>query len=393
MNKLAAQGFDISVHDANCPCREHRDQTRGRRTRRDAAQSSGVQVLIDLNLVLSEVDFSSDLDARARKFRESLASELDKLSEKTAGEMLSDAEDRWPEVSQHARDDMLSFRKGLHSTWKEPIEKFRMLRAICFELGCDFARDLNEKPPKGKDSLREALVVSHVRSCQIAGEILYLIEGGFADGAMARCRSLHEIAVIVMFLSMCGEEVARRYLAHRIVDLNKDAIKYYDLMQASGNADIGERDDDSRIIGYRRAMEEFGNDFRNPYGWAADYLEKRNPSFYDIEEVVLDDRARYFYRVASQSIHSGSRSLYSRPGIPLDRPVLLAGPSYLGFGDPGRWAAVSLAMTTVNVLALRDASNAQRQFEYSTAFRYVMACHDATVDCFQSTQDRIADND
>ena len=99
---------------------------------------------------------------------------------------------------------------------------------------------------------------------------------------------------------MCGEDVARRYLAHRIVDLYKDAINFYDLMQDSGNTDVGERDDDPRITEYRRAIEEFGKEFEKPYGWAADYFGKRSPTFYDIEKLVLDDNARYFYRVASQ---------------------------------------------------------------------------------------------
>ena len=188
MDNLAKQGVAISVDNANSIAENiviKRDDGEP-----VGFQRSGVQVLIDLKLVLSEADFSSELAARALEFRKSLPSELDKLSVKTAGDMLSDAENRWPEVSQRVRDEMLSFRTDLYCTWNNPIEKFRMLRAICFDLGCDFARDLNENPPKCKDSLREALVVSHVRACQIAEEIIYLIEGGFADGAMARLQGL-----------------------------------------------------------------------------------------------------------------------------------------------------------------------------------------------------------
>ena len=80
---------------------------------------------------------------------------------------------------------MLDFRQEIYQKWEDPIEKFRMLRSICFELGCDFARDLNKKPPNDKDSLREVLIVSQMRSWQTADEFLYLIEGGFADAAMA----------------------------------------------------------------------------------------------------------------------------------------------------------------------------------------------------------------
>ena len=389
-DKLAGQGIAISIDNANFIAenivikREDGEPVGFRR--------SGVKALVDLKLVLSAADFSRELDARARELLKSLPDKLEELSAKTAADMVRNAENQWPEVSRSIRGEMIDFRNELYRKWKDPIEKLRLLRTVCFELGSEFARDLNENPPEDKDSLREALVVSHVRACQIAEEILFLIEGGFADGAMARCRSLHEIAVIVMFLSMHGEEVARRYLAHKTVDFNEDAVAYHNFMQESGGASVDDRDSDVRIAEYRKAIEEFGKEFKNPYGWAADCLNNQRPSFRDIEKLVFDENARHLYRMANQSIHVSARNLYSRPGLPKDGPVLLAGPSYLGLAEPGMWVAVSLAMVTVNLFALREANDAQAQFEYSTAFRYVMKCHDVTVESFQAVQSRIDEN-
>ena len=166
--------------------------------------------LLNSSLFCPKMTSRTHWDARARLFAESLQTELDNLSAKTARLILCESESKWPEVSRSLRNDNIDFQKNLYRKWKGPIEKLRMLRTICFELGSDFAGDLDEKPPKGKESLYAVLISSHMRACQIADEVLCLIEGGFADGAMARSRSLHEVAVISAFVLGHGEDVARR---------------------------------------------------------------------------------------------------------------------------------------------------------------------------------------
>ena len=380
VDKLAEQGVAISIANANSFAKnmvvrdEHNEPV--------AFRKAMVQTLIELKLALSEDDFSNTLVVRARLFSESLQNELQHLSAKAARNMLRDDEDKWPEVSRILRNDQITFRKNLYRKWKGPIEKFRMLRTICLELGTEFSRDLGERPPKGKDSLFAVLISSHIRACQIADEILCLIEGGFADGAMARSRSLHEISVISAFVFLRGEDVARRYFAHKIVDLKKDADRYWNHMQHSAD-DRDSKVQYDKICGqYEKAIREFGKDFKSPYGWAADCLGKRNPRFSDIEKDLFGDNARYLYRMASESIHIGSRNLYSRPGLPVGEPLLLEGPSDIGFGDPGRWAATSLVIATVSLCALRDASQIQTGFEFTTALKVLMASLDGVSKAF-----------
>ena len=230
------------------------------------SNKSGVQISINLDGVLRGQGTPDELDAVAAAFEKSIHGKLDKLSSKIPEILLNRAETKRPAISLEARKHMLDFRQEIYQKWEDPIEKFRMLRSICFELGCDFARDLNKKPPKDKDSLREVLIVSQMRSCQIADEILYLIEGGFADGAMARSRSLHEISVISALVLRHGEEVARRYFLHKLVDLKKDVEQLQNVIQQSGGDGDGKIYRDVICREYEKVVEEFGKDFKNRYG-------------------------------------------------------------------------------------------------------------------------------
>jgi hypothetical protein len=65
-----------------------------------------------------------------------------------------------------------------------------------------------------------------VRACQVTDEIACLLENGFADGAMARWRTLHEIAMVAAVISQHGEAIAERYLAHQFVESKRAMDKY-----------------------------------------------------------------------------------------------------------------------------------------------------------------------
>ena len=310
VDKIAEQGVDISIDNANIIAKnmvirdEHNEPV--------AFRKAMVQIFIELKLVLSEDDFSNTLDARARLFAESLQTELDNLSAKTARLILCESESKWPEVSRSLRNDNIDFQKNLYRKWKGPIEKLRMLRTICFELGSEFARDLDERPPKGKESLYAVLISSHMRACQIADEVLCLIEGGFADGAMARSRSLHEVAVISAFVLGHGEDVARRYFAHKIVDLKKDAGQYWNLMKHFVDGGDNKLHYEKICGQYEKAIREFGKEFKNPYGWAAVCFGGRSPRFDEIEKAVCEDGARYFYRSAIAKVSMSDHEIFIR---------------------------------------------------------------------------------
>ena len=66
----------------------------------------------------------------------------------------------------------------------------------------------------------------HARACQLASEILELIKFGFADGALARWRTLYEISIFANFLRGRPEELSQKYLDYYLVETYFEAKEF-----------------------------------------------------------------------------------------------------------------------------------------------------------------------
>lgn len=64
----------------------------------------------------------------------------------------------------------------------------------------------------------DVLTRLHARACQIAQEVIVLLSAGLADGAMARWRTLHEVATAALLISENGEALAERYARHDVIE-------------------------------------------------------------------------------------------------------------------------------------------------------------------------------
>ncbi len=262
----------------------------------------------------------------------------------------------WPTESRRCTRDIRGFRSRLYRRWKAPIEKLKMLLEIAIEHGGVTNSRLRESCNSNQAHLIEAMTRLHARSCQIAGEIICLIEGGFADGALARWRSLHEVAVVSLLISECGEELAERYLLHEVIESRKSAKEY---------SDIG-----GRLVGYeavdQRFMEElktesaavvdrFGDGFKRTYGWAVGYGGVQKSAFADLERAVKVDHLRSHYRMASHGVHANPKGILFKVGLVEGSDLLLAGPSNTGFADAGHLTAISMAQVS-SALTVLDPS-------------------------------------
>ncbi|NJM53745.1 MAG: hypothetical protein HC846_10380 [Blastocatellia bacterium] len=81
----------------------------------------------------------------------------------------------------------------------------------------------------------EVLLSLYARACLVSSEILVLLKAGFPDGSHARWRTLHEIAVVAMFIEKHGKEVAERYLLHEYVEDYKGAMQHQKYCEISKN--------------------------------------------------------------------------------------------------------------------------------------------------------------
>ena len=124
------------------------------------------------------------------------------------------------------RKDRKGFEKRLNKLWKYPLDLLDLVIALSTEAGTEFNRKFRNEAVSSDDAVFEALTRLHARGCQVSGEILALLHAGFADGAHARWRSLHEMAVVASLIQEHGQELAERYLLHETVQQYKLACEY-----------------------------------------------------------------------------------------------------------------------------------------------------------------------
>lgn len=272
----------------------------------------------------------------------------------------------WPAQHRRQRRAFRGFQTRLLKRWGRALGELDMLITISREFGGQVATAVL-RPEFKAPHLAEVLIRLHARACQIASEVHVLLSAGYADGAMARCRTLHEIAIVSFFIQQHGEETAVRYLAHdaieswrAAVDFNKHARALK--MPRYTRAQIA-RFDAAR----NGVLARFGPSFDGHYGWAAHINKKDGKphrTFGDLEESTLP-HLRPYYQFASHNVHAKSKGVLLRLGLTNESELLLSGASNVGLSDPGQNAALFLAQITTAMALL------QSTFETITTMKIV----------------------
>ena len=304
----------------------------------------------ELSIVLTEEDLRDIGDEWERLFAR-LPELILTTSDQVADDLLRTLKRRWRSEYRVQSREQQGFRRRLRRRWREPLDLYGMLIAVAFELGDQVADEWRRQPDDGREHLGQTLLRLHARSCQVASEILALLEHGFADGAMARWRTMHEIAVTASFLSDHGNETAERYLLHDVVEAYRALPDYQRHCEALGEASFSATEAAEMKARHDALVLRFGREFAKPYGWAAAALRLPKPTFADIERASSLEHLRPYYRMASQNVHATPKGILFRLGL-TDEAVLLAGPSNIGLADPGQSAAISLMQVTASLLQL-----------------------------------------
>jgi hypothetical protein len=280
---------------------------------------------------------------------------LEAFTEKYSRKTLSTLKRRWPAESRLQRKQLSEFRKRLVKRWNKPLEALRLLLTISRELGDSINREAGGTLSKcSQKHLSQVLRALHARACQVTEEIVCLLEGGFADGAIARWRTLHEIAVVASFLAENGEELAERYVLHQYVESKKASDKYQNCQHRLGYQPLLQCQVQKIKHAHDEVVRRFGDAFKEQYGWAAHYVRKGNPSFADIEAAVDKAHLRAHYQLASHNVHANPKGAFFKLGLfDEGQTALLAGPSNAGLEEPGQCAAMSLAQISATLLKLQ----------------------------------------
>lgn len=296
---------------------------------------------------------SEELVAKIEQFLEhGLEDVFLKVQAEVAPEFLRDLKKRWPAQRRWEADEIGRFRGRLRQRWRRGLEKLHLLVTIARELGGEMNADARSQAAALGPCLVDVVTRMHARSCQIAEEVIVLLECGFANGAMARWRTLHEVFVVAAFISKFGEDCAKAYRDHQAVESKKGSDEYGRIYQRLGYSPIPKREIKRIQSAYDRVIREYGDPFKEPYGWAASFLNSKRPNLSQIELAVGTDHFRGHYRMASHGVHANPKGIFTSLTAIMPVDTLLSGPSNAGLADPGHATARSLTMVSSVLMSL-----------------------------------------
>ena len=258
---------------------------------------------------------------------------------------------------------MMTERAGLHQRftdrlrrhWGAAFDLFFTITVCAEEFGsqyCSRSATLVTGPDR---DLLEAIAGVHARACRTAVETYHLLVAGLPFGALARSRTLHELAVMSTLLADFGRtpehsDLGARYLAFDAMQNLMDAENYQKfagrLNYQPFSADEMEALAQERV----EALQRFPDlDAKN--GWAAVIAGRRSPGFDQLEVLAGLDHLRPYYDWASHEVHAnpkGTRLNVLTRGGHVYRST---GYSDAGLGDPGQMALISLHQVTTALLS------------------------------------------
>lgn len=336
-----------------------------------------------LQITITKEDSEGVVRWLERFLEEDLQDLLSKMQEDLALQTFKTLKRRWPAESRRQKQEITEFRSRLYDRWRTGISKLHMLVTMARELGDNINRDARRDPGALGPIVVDVLTRLHARSCQVAEEVIVLLETGFANGAMARWRTMHEIAVTAAFISEHGNECAQRYSDHQIVESYRGSNEYQAVYKRLGYAPIPPKEMDEIRKQYDNVIRKYGKAFSGQYGWAAKDLSGVQPVFKEIEKAAKIDHLRGHYRMASHGVHANSKGIFFSMTSLFPSEVLLAGASNSGLADAGAGAAHSLLMVSATLLSLSS------NFDYQVAVRMMGLLGDEIGSAFQAAHDKL----
>ena len=319
----------------------------------DSIHWDGDESNSDVVITFTEDDVKAVGDAAHKFLNDEMPNLVGDLTRRTARSVLKTLKQNWPEQHEWELQTHLAFAKRLEIRWGEGLNLLRMLLTVSRELGLDTYNKWRHSRTKKNRHRSDVLLRLHARACQVTGEIVTLIESGYADGAMARWRTLHEISVVATLIADNDNELAHRYIAHDFVGSKRSLSAYLRTHANLGYKPPAQREVNRVERHYSLVLRQFGRAMKNENGWAAELLRKDDPSFADLEAAAGKSRIRAHYKMACQSVHAGVKGITNQLGVLPGHPAIIAGASNAGLDEPGQNTAITLTQVTFTLLGPR----------------------------------------
>jgi hypothetical protein len=316
----------------------------------DIENSCGIEGELTIDFLPEDIE---RLDKAVAEFQAELPDLFRDTADVAAKTMLKQYRRDWTAWRPHDLVEFDGFRLRLQARWKKGFDALHMLIEIARDIGVDYQKRGKRSRSTRRVHIGPVLMHLHVRALQIASEMMVLMENGFADGAMARWRTLHEITCVATLIDAGGDALAERYLLHEYVEARKSLIQFQASQPLLGYMPFSKREVARIEQDYQAVLTRFGKSFGTDYGWAADYLGETQPTFRHIEDAAGRAKMRSHYKMASQNVHAGTKGIAHRLGAMNERYAGIAGASNVGFLEPGQNLAISLTLITTLLLPKR----------------------------------------
>ncbi len=278
-----------------------------------------------------------------------LAKAFHKISRDTGERLAATLIERAPQMHREHRAIARGMNRRMRAIWGPAFDAFYEVWVCAEELGSD----LQQMHGGDRDPHVDALLALHARACLVLGETHALLSRGYAFGAWARTRSLHETAVLATVLSNFGreagmEDLGERFSQHAVIDQLRDM----ELAERSGLAV-----DSEELAACRERRAElvaiYGPQYAKDYGWARPAVPNLRPksqvSFARLEALADSGLERLDYRLGGHHVHSSAWSVVLSTLPRGDAVYQVTGPTNIGFTDP---AAVALAAILASTRAI-----------------------------------------
>lgn len=309
----------------------------------DGADAEALQ---NLTLGISKADIA-DFERMQKDALKALPGIISEATKATAKSLLRRLRKDWPQAAEQRQLECDAFLFSHVSWWEDALDQLRMLQVMAVEEAQAEGLRIRKSRAKRNLAKRDVQFRLHVRICQVGDEILTLLENGFADGAMARWRTLHELVVVALLIYDHDDDLAQRYLDHEYVEAWRAAVMYQNVRVPSGDKPYSAKQMAAFTADREAMLVKYGKSFGGDWGWAAHHLKVKAPAFGDLEAAAGRVGLRSHYKMASYNVHAGPKGIAFRHGAGDNQDANLAGRSMYGLEEPGCNTAFALAQAAI----------------------------------------------
>lgn len=266
-------------------------------------------------------------------------------------------------------------QRQIRKIWSTALEHFELLLAVVTGLVVAWAREL-DAPAKVRhgDARCEAVLRLARRGVNSAHEVLWLLEGGYPGAAMARWRTMHEMATFALALGDQPQILSRRFLDHqwieaqRRIDAMPDGMRKADPGMPAYEAHV--RHQAARV---RAAHPDKA--FTRMNGWMAPIVSSCR--FSDLQKHIGTELAQVVYLQGNAHTHAG----HVEPAVELGTPpgwgdVQLIGSTAVDLDQVGVYAPHTLAAFAAALLRVeltQDGTESIAAIQHSTEYAASLA--------------------